>query len=995
MGRFSLPFIICIFILSSHIGCTSTSSMHDFFIEGNKKNTYSIASDTIDLKYQMANRMNNNGEKLCIENKYNEALDSFKIAYEILKNLNPKHQKLSGAAARNIGRYYAVHGKTDTALTMLNLALEHFSKSQEDCNVIKGQTFDNIGTMHLYRGEFHTAIKYYHHSIALLETKLNEGSPEFGGIFNNLALLYNHLGNDDSTSIYNKKALNIFLNKGGNMLRHVANCYNMMGDVALKNGDLYRAEIYYDLSLSYHANYVQTPNLVNAATLINLGNLAIENKEFEKALFYFKKYKIVIDSIFKDKLTVNHAQNELANAITYHHWEKYDSCIYYYKKAMNIFEQIGETGHLDYAKAKANLGRSYIERGDLETGKNFIEESIIDFRIKYGEKHLNMGHVYTNMAKYYEKLENFDTALFFLNKAINSYNYEAFLNQQYEKINTIQETATAFYNLGKEYEKYYSKEGGVEKLKKAYETYQEGIEYATILSISYLDDRSKFHLLNAVFPLFEGAIKTNMGLCETPQNNNCKESIFSSIEQTKSLVLLEAINKSDAINYSGIPKSIIEKEKRIKKNIASLEIGRHLSPTENISIDSALLSEKESYDSLIRQIERTYPKYYDLKYSTKTTPLSYLQDSLLAPNQSLLEYFVGDSSIFFFHIQPGQEPQLVEITKDFPLEEWVQMFREALSSPNLIEQYIEYGQKLYNKLVEPVAESLPERVVVVPDGVLGYLPFGALLSRPPLYDQAFATYPFLVRNHQFSYCYSATLLQEMKEKQHHQTPQKNFAAFAPEYDGDTALLAIRFAHDPAMPKRLLPLPSAKVEVANASNRMGGGDIYEGKTALKDTFGEVAHLYQTLHLSTHGRADNRSGDYAFLAFSQQKATNDDGLLYVRDLYNLQLNADLVVLSACETGTGKLRRGEGIISLARAFAYAGAKSILTTLWEVNDARTAEIMDYFYKYLAAGKDKDEALRLAQLEYLKRKGGTNVELHPYYWAAFIPIGDMRPIGK
>lgn len=141
MDRFSSSFIISIFLLSSYIGYTSTSSMHDFFNQENKKTTNSIPPDTLDIKYQAAIRMNNNGEKLCIENKYDEAIDSFKIAYEILKDLNPNYQKLTGAAVRNIGRYYAVHGKTDTALTMLNLALEHFSKSHEDCNVIKGQTY--------------------------------------------------------------------------------------------------------------------------------------------------------------------------------------------------------------------------------------------------------------------------------------------------------------------------------------------------------------------------------------------------------------------------------------------------------------------------------------------------------------------------------------------------------------------------------------------------------------------------------------------------------------------------------------------------------------------------------------------------------------------------------------------------------------------------------------------------------------------------------------
>ena len=114
-------------------------------------------------------------------------------------------------------------------------------------------------------------------------------------------------------------------------------------------------------------------------------------------------------------------------------------------------------------------------------------------------------------------------------------------------------------------------------------------------------------------------------------------------------------------------------------------------------------------------------------------------------------------------------------------------------------------------------------------------------------------------------------------------------------------------------------------------------------------------------------------------------------YAKDIYNLSLNADLVTLSACETGIGELKRGEGIISLARAFAYAGAKSIVTTLWSVNDVRTSELMEHFYKNLYKGMDKDAALWQAKKDFLKAHKGMSA--HPYYWAGFIPIGDMSPI--
>ena len=149
------------------------------------------------------------------------------------------------------------------------------------------------------------------------------------------------------------------------------------------------------------------------------------------------------------------------------------------------------------------------------------------------------------------------------------------------------------------------------------------------------------------------------------------------------------------------------------------------------------------------------------------------------------------------------------------------------------------------------------------------------------------------------------------------------------------------------------------------------------------------MYSVIHLSTHGKADDRVGDYSFLAFTEIPDSLENEYLYVRDLYNLRLNADMVVLSACETGIGELQRGEGILSLARGFTYAGAKSIINSLWSVNDQSTKFLMERFYTYLLEGLDKDAALRQAKLDYLA--SGENAD--PYFWAAFVPVGDMSPV--
>lgn len=304
--------------------------------------------------------------------------------------------------------------------------------------------------------------------------------------------------------------------------------------------------------------------------------------------------------------------------------------------------------------------------------------------------------------------------------------------------------------------------------------------------------------------------------------------------------------------------------------------------------------------------------------------------------------------------------------------------------------YYEKAIELYEKLIKPVKSQLSEDLIIVPDGILGYIPFEALLMQKPEKAIRFHDHAYLLRDHNISYSFSATLLREMMQKKHQTTPDKAIIAYAPFFDNDTTALAKTFADDIAMRRDLTPLSNSGEEAFRIAKSMGGEAIV-GKAATTQMFVETAQSARILHLATHGKADDKSGDYAFLAFAPSSDSLEKGLLYVRDLYNLTFNADMVVLSACETGIGKLQRGEGIISLARAFAYAGAKSIVTSLWSVNDAKTKDLMLLFYQNLKKGKSKDAALRQAKLSFIAKNIHPNA--NPFFWAAFIGIGDMKAV--
>jgi CHAT domain-containing protein len=269
-----------------------------------------------------------------------------------------------------------------------------------------------------------------------------------------------------------------------------------------------------------------------------------------------------------------------------------------------------------------------------------------------------------------------------------------------------------------------------------------------------------------------------------------------------------------------------------------------------------------------------------------------------------------------------------------------------------------------------------KRLVIVPDKELCYLPFEALVA-----DLQAGRY--LIQAYSISYAYSGKLLRHSAEVQ----PK----------DGKVSILAMApFAYGMGMKKTALrdeitepPLYASGDEVTQI-----GGQVYKDQDATKERFLQQANGYDIVHLATHAKANNTDPLHSFVAFHRQQAPSGSSYrLYAQELYNLRLEKlKLVVLSGCETGGGKLVQGEGIMSLARAFAYAGCPSIVTTLWRAEDRTTAAIATRFHHHLKAGEPKDEALRLAKLDYLDSQKHYRLR-SPVYWANFIFIGDTVPV--
>lgn len=299
----------------------------------------------------------------------------------------------------------------------------------------------------------------------------------------------------------------------------------------------------------------------------------------------------------------------------------------------------------------------------------------------------------------------------------------------------------------------------------------------------------------------------------------------------------------------------------------------------------------------------------------------------------------------------------------------------------------------YKIYMQEVIESYPRKskLIISPDGLLNFVPFEVFLTKQVLDSSSFMHLPYLLRTHSIRYSYSAGLLLENHAEESNRNGLFAAAANYRSLDSNDYQTVQRSARLNTLRARLTNLPAARSEVLRLQERYQGTFLLD-EACNENSFKRNAQNYAIIHLAMHGLVNTETPIFSSLAFTENNDTTEDNFLEAWEISQLDLKADLVVLSACETGFGKLQEGEGVRSLARSFMYAGVSSLVVSLWQVSDASTADIMSLFYEYLYKGLDKSEALRRAKLNYIKQATESE-QAHPAFWAHFIMIGDDEPI--
>lgn len=622
----------------------------------------------------------------------------------------------------------------------------------------------------------------------------------------------------------------------------------------------------------------------------------------------------------------------------------------YYLKALDLAKKIGREDHL--GSVHYNLGLVYTTINS-KTAKEYFKKS---FQYPKGNEHLppsiylGLGTLEYNDNNYYNATSYYLKALsFFYNKKITESNY----SPSYGELKNVQDKSLLIELLKRQIKNQIASAN--DQLDKQ--------GYLKAINIAKTSDRLTDIMINEQlserFDLLRKSIVSGnyiLGV-EACFNANKIEDAYYFMEKNKAILLSKEIRKKRVL----LPELILEQEAKLKNNIIELQNAfQNTISKDKESIQRNITEEKIRLQQFQDSLSYKYPEYFS---NTKLPEIVSFQNVKPRNNEIIIHYNMTETvsgvipKAYNMVITNGKT-KLYKITTVDRLLANIKKLRTQLDQPFTTQQdilnYRQTANEIYNTLIpkEIQPELKDKKVTVIGDHMINFIPFEALVTDVK-------TGKYLIEDCEIHYEYSLSFQKENASIA--RNASKDFFGLAP----------VDFSAN------LAKLQHSQKEIA-AIHQYYDGEILANDQATKDNFIKHANDYKILHLATH--ADASDSIAPWIAFRNSKIEQSA-------LTTIQNQAELVVLSACNTSIGEVRRGEGVLSLARSFFQGGANTVIPSLWSTNDKATAMITSDFYKHLSQGQTKSEALRTAKLNYLQNN--TDAEASPHYWASLVLIGD------
>lgn len=751
--------------------------------------------------------------------------------------------------------------------------------------------------------------------------------------------------------------------------------------------------------------------------LNNLGAYFIKMGSFATALGYLEKARSeakannMLTDLADLSLNIGTILADLGN---------FDGSVNYLNEALGIFTSLGDNGSV--AETMNNIGHTLrlkaVTEGDTEAfleAKKYFEQALRTARELKNDylqmaSYINIGIIYSHLNLYdkafeyqlqAEKLATSKNRVYQLGKIYNNMGIiQAKLGDDRKSVQYFDkalELASRFPSGSFVWETFLelgNKNRALGKDEESIKYYKDSIALIedTRSKIVIEDLKASYFGADRRMEAYQNLIDLLVTLDLARPGQGYAEEAYHYLERAKARAFLDSLEVSEVDITQGIDPKLLFREKHLTREISRAYTSLL---TADISEDDRRLTMErvkeleEQLSALKNEIRLSSPAYADLKYPAVMT-FAEVKKQVGGKESAYLAYSLGEKSSLAFLITAGGL-RVARLPGRNDIRAKVIAYRRILSDPQTTD--FKLGEELFRVLVPMKIDPAVRKIIIIPDDILNILPFEALaVSTEPL--------RWLAEDYAVSYAPSVTSLAALqKRRSSGRRPGRSILAvgdpvyqsFVKNGSGDSPL-EINPEFGPWAAAGFERLRFSGYEAAGAASlfKSGKAQVLLGEKATEDAF-KAAPLsdYRIIHLATHAFVDDRNPLRSSVVLTLDRDPNEDGLLQMREIFNLKLNADLVTLSACQTGLGQFIKGEGISGINRAFFYAGASSVCISLWAVNDEATYQLMNRFYLHIRSGMTVKEALRTTKLEMIR----SGVLSHPYYWAPFIVSGksDIR----
>jgi tetratricopeptide (TPR) repeat protein/CHAT domain-containing protein len=944
------------------------------------------------------------------------ALEAYAKVLVILRStLGERHPDVAGCYT-NIANVYEDMGELARALEGYTKALGIQRDVLGEHHTDVADSYNNIGGIYHSSDDFAQALESYNKALEIRRSALGERHPDVAGCYYNIAHVYLEQGELARALDMYTRALEIRRAALGERHSAVADSYNSIAFVYKEQGDLTRALEDYNRALEIQRTHLGEGHFVIGITYTNIATIYTMQGDLAQALEVHAK-ALEISRAALGERHPNVARSYLNIGNIYHKKGESVQALENYAKSLEIFRNRFGERHTSVADCYNNIGFVYAHLGDLKQALGNFSKALEIRRAAFGERHREVVELYTNIAIAYRIQGRPRQALDYISKAFDSLTFrrdsiESPQGQAVDQLPTLYLSALVLAMRG-----YFRVETAgpnpAPALRDALRDYQDAFTILERLRehvvVSEADKLRHGEDLSWITPQTIGVAHK---IAQIGRTDVALTAAFEAAERGVARVLLESMGRAQAAGGGRIDPTASAEGAALAAKVRALDAriekdqAKPIEKRDKDIVDRLLVQRREvdeAWRAFISRMERDFPQYAALKYPKACTVEE--ARACLSDDEVGLSFVPGSKASYLVVLNKSHKAGEVGIeVHPLPPSSSIAEAVSALLEPRVLEDAQAAkarGAEVFRMLLGPASTAIAGKsLVIVPGGMLGQLPF-ELLVEP---DGSGGDGRFLVERHAIRYAPSMTTL-TMVKRWEAERPKPGRALWAigdPVYSASDPRLATAGALSEASRtvvtrlrsalrgEALDRLPGTGVEVERVASlmdselgdRLTGPEATEAAVKKLSTDGTLAD-FRYVHFACHGILGSDKHAQPGLVLSLVgNPPGEDGFLRLDEVTGLRLNADLVVLSACQTGQGKVYRAEGVLGLARAFLYAGSRGVACSLWQVDDESPATLMADLYAGLKAGLPSSEALRQAQLKMIASGEP------PLHWAPFVLIG-------